>query len=426
MATIPIKEVIRIARQKSPYYQNLYRHLPERDLALEELPIVNQEEFWAANSSVDNRLLTSKPLEGILFRSGGTTGKPKLAYYTREEWESFTQCFGRALGSHGLKGAKRVGNLFYAGQLYASFLFIHESLEFAEEKVLNLPLSGGMEPNDIWDTISELEIDTLAGVPTTILRLADALEARRDKNLWVKRILFGGESLYPDQRERIKEIFGDIHISSIGYASVDGGLLGYADESCGPEEHRVFGETVLEIVDEDTLQPITEEGRAGKILITSLTRTLMPIIRYPAGDRAEWTEPYSPTDRNRRFRLLGRSEEGARIGPVTIYFRDVHDLLKDFSKEFHMLGFQLVITHQAGHDQLHIKMGVRNPKLIPHSVLKELDQNLLKQRPALLHEQEVGDVMPVSWEPVEVSELAINTRTGKLKRVIDLRSCSKK
>ena len=56
----------------------------------------------------------------------------------------------------------------------------------------------------------------------------------------INRLLFGGESLYPDQRAILLSAFPNARAASIGYASVDAGLLGYADSACGPDEHRVF------------------------------------------------------------------------------------------------------------------------------------------------------------------------------------------
>lgn len=245
MPVIPLKDLIRVAREKSGYYRALYERLPQRELELEELPVVNQEEFWNANGFSRNYLLTRDPREGVLFRSGGTTGKPKLSYYTREEWATFTSIFGRALGATGLKDTKRVANLFYAGELYASFLFIHESIEAAQEGVLNLPLSGAMDPLAVLDVIEELQIDTLAGVPTTMLRIVDALSYRKQQLPSVKKILYGGESMYADQRDRLSEAFTGARIASVGYASVDGGLLGTptkpaSQTSTGPSAKRFW------------------------------------------------------------------------------------------------------------------------------------------------------------------------------------------
>ncbi|MFX5046192.1 hypothetical protein ABTC39_20460, partial [Acinetobacter baumannii] len=79
--------------------------------------------------------------------------------------------------------------------------------------------------------------------------------------------------------------FPNARIASIGCACVDAGLIGLSTPDCLADEHRVFEpETIVEIIDEATGEPIDEINRSGMLVVTSLTRTLMPLIRYPVGD----------------------------------------------------------------------------------------------------------------------------------------------
>src|SRR5690606_8712987 len=92
-------------------------------------------------------------------------------------------------------------------------------------------------------------------------------------------------------------------------------------------------------------------GRAGKVVVTSLTRRLMPVLRYPAGDRAEWVD--FP---RRRFRILGRSEEGARIGPVTLYIEDLRQIVSQADVQQLVVGMQVVLRHNDGKDLLVLRL----------------------------------------------------------------------
>jgi len=67
--------------------------------------------------------------DGTAFKSAGTTGKPKFSIYRASEWDSLCEGFGRGMAAGGLRPGERLANLFYAGDLYASFLFITHSLE---------------------------------------------------------------------------------------------------------------------------------------------------------------------------------------------------------------------------------------------------------------------------------------------------------
>lgn len=78
-----------------------------------------------------------------MFKTGGTTGTPRFSCYTREEWREFVTAFGAGLVDAGLRPGHRVADLFYAGELYASFLFILDSLAHAPVANVRLPIGGG-------------------------------------------------------------------------------------------------------------------------------------------------------------------------------------------------------------------------------------------------------------------------------------------
>lgn len=414
-----LHSLVTLVREKSPFYRELYKNLPSKlpesdNELLAILPVIDSAEFWKANSLQDNTLLTGPMKDGIVFKSGGTTGAPKFSVFSRHEWTHFCRTFGRGLTAGGLQEGERVANLFYAGELYASFIFIMKSFEEATNGSLHLPLGGATSPESVLKTIRDLNATTVAGTPTLLVQLAETMVKEGGKAPSLKRLLFGGESLYEDQRERLLEIFPGVTIQSIGYASVDAGLLGYADPTCAPEEHRTFGaETIFEIIDEATGQAIEALGVEGKAFVTYLDRTLMPIIRYPVGDRAVWVEEKG-AHADRRFKLLGRSEEAARVGPVSIFYDDVREIFH--SAGFSLTGFQLITKHFERKDQLVIRLA------LAHDVSSANMVNaLLKARPMLKEEAERGNIHLPIVEIVNHSELEKNPRTGKMKRVMDLR-----
>jgi phenylacetate-CoA ligase len=410
-----LPKLIQYVRKHSPFYRECYAHLgpnPE----LRELPLLESPAFWAANQIHGNRVLTSPLNNGIVFKSGGTSGNPKFSFFTNQEWKTFGQAFGEGMTRGGLTDGERIANLFYVGDLYASFLFIMNSIEASGQQILQFPLSGASDFTHVCETLNEFEIDVWAGVPTTLMKLAEVVY--QTKTHPPKKILFGGETLYPDQRQLLSELFPKTHVQSIGYASVDGGLLGYVDSSCDPQEHRVFSEyTVLELIDEDTGQAIVSTEQAGKLYLTNLTRTFMPIIRYPVGDRAEWTEPETVLF-NRKFRILGRSEEGARVGPATIYYDDVAGVLAGFHEQLHSTGFQLVLRHFEQIDQLIIRVASNSP---PPNLSLKIVEALHRERPLLEKLANQRKIHQLSIEFVKADELVFQIRTGKLKRIIDER-----
>jgi len=412
-----LKHLVKFAREKSPFYREIYHDINVEKFRLEDLPIVDQEKFWIANSLENNQLLTGEIENGIVLKSGGTSGNPKFSIYTKSEWEMFTKIFGEGLDQCNLKNGDRVANLFYSGELYASFIFIMKSLEYAKTPVIHYPITGKCPDANLLEVIQELNINVLAGVPTSFMHLASLVRSKNLK-LPVKKILYGGEGLYQDQRAVLEDCFPGVIISSIGYASVDGGHLGFVDKTCLPGEHVCFNQySIMEILDENTNEPINQAGIVGKLVYTNLERTLMPIIRYPVGDLAKWSNV------GEKFLLQGRSEVGARVGPVTVNRDDFLNILKSYPHKNLIMGFQLIIEHDKQKDFLiwRIASDSSNLKLLGRDI-KQLYQLFNQEKKMYQESVELGLIGDIQIQICEYEDLVKNRRTGKLRNVIDRRN----
>jgi phenylacetate-CoA ligase len=170
----------------------------------------------------------------------------------------------------------------------------------------------------------------------------------------------------------------------------------------------------VELVDELTDEPVTAVGVPGRLLVTNLFRTLMPIIRYPAGDRAVWTDP-----ERQRFRLIGRADEGARVGPIAMPTEDVHEALIAADTGRVMSGMQLVVRRWDNRDGLLLRLvSDREP---PADLTGRLVNAVYAARPIYLEHVEVGNIHPIAVEWVRHGDLVTHPRSGKLVRVVDER-----
>ena len=412
-----LSEIVENAKEHSPYYRELYQSIEFKHLS--DLPIIEQEKFWKSN------VLTSNSSDGIVFKSGGSTGAPKFSYFTSLEWQSFTEAFGWGISQGMIENGDRLANLFYVGDMYASFIFITDSLMWINpnnKKISQFPIAGATDTKAILKTLEEFNINVLVGVPSAILTLLEFYDNHKNQysNIKIEKILFGGEALYPDQLDAYKKIIPDIQIASVGYASVDAGLLGYSSRDCLVGEHRPFDRAnIIEIVDPDTNEVIDDVNRVGKVIVTNLTRKLMPIIRYPAGDLAMWLE--APETPYRKFKLMGRSDEAARVGTISVYFEDTRSLVMKTLSEISGIQFQMIITHFNGLDQLTLKLAGHN--LMGDIKLAErVIEAFKKDKPVYSEVLQKKLIHPLKIEIVDMKEMEANSRTGKLKRVIDRRT----
>lgn len=410
-----LTELVTYARANSPYYSQLYKDIPEQGWKLSELPIIDGSSFWQGSQDVSTwPVLTGKFSDGLIFKTGGTTGASKLSVFSRAEWKSLTTSFSRSIGNH-VKPGDRVANLFYCGDLYSSFMLVHDSMMNMEVPVCEYPFGGSIESAKLIDQLIALDVNVLLGPPSMILGHAAYLEKMNLQLPKVELLLFGCESIFASQMALLKKVMPNMKVASIGYACVDAGIVGACDQTCASGEHKVFSpETIVEIIDEQTGQPITEPGEVGLLVVTALERRLMPVIRYPVGDRAAWVNDSNGTEQ--KFVLKGRSSIGQRIrvGLASMYPDEFDNIITDIIDKHR---WQLMLRHIDSCDHVVLRIA-RNgsddeaQRIIDALFKKDWALRELRDRKQLK--------LLVEWCGQE--ELAINPRTGKLLRVIDHRN----
>ena len=419
-STGSLQELVRFARKHSPYYREHYANFPENVAELNDIPVLDHSSFWAANTGLppDNRVITGPLTDGAVFRTGGTTAVPKASYVTRAELLEGAQSWAACLDRAGLRPGDRVANLLYGGDLYKGFLDL--GLALTNAPTPNFHLSIGVAPleSQAW-TLRTYTATVLVAMPTVMCRLADYLIQIDQKIPSVRLLLYLGELLHKDQKVLLGKAFPSAQIGPIVYGSVDGGLIGLPDSLPGgiDEDPTIYVVNTSSIIMElitDTGDVITAEGVKGNIVITNLVRRLMPIIRYPMGDAAEWVD-YS----SRKFRLCGRGDVGVRVGPASYDIASLKEIVSISLKDEKVHGFQVLLRRAKGMDEMVFRIACQpgNRERSSQGIQEEMDR---------IHEEwtkEVaeGFVNPLVVEWITVQNLHFNARTGKLKEIVDLR-----
>ncbi|GAA1252610.1 hypothetical protein GCM10009665_49160 [Kitasatospora nipponensis] len=415
MPALPLQALVDHARTHSPFYAELYREVPRTISHLTELPVIDQGAFWAANTWPDNRLLTGPLTDAGVYKTGGTTGVPKFSPWSRSEHADSVTAFGAGIVQAGLRAGHRVANLFCAGELYGGFLYIENALHHAPVENVRLPVGGTTTNEYVADLIAGFGVHVLAGEPMKLAAVAECLVQRGEVADSVELLLFGGDLLFADLRPVLSRAFPKAAVSSIGFASIDAGLVGAPVPGDDVRVHEAFpNRTVVELIDEVTGEPITTAGVPGRVVVTNLFRTLMPILRYPTGDRAEWVDPA-----RQRFRLLGRTTEGARVGTVAMPTEEIRSVLIEADPQRYMAGMQLVQRRWDGRDGLIVRLGYLEEP--PAELSERLVEALYTARPLYPEEVALGTIHHLTIEWVPRAELVTNPRTGKLQQVLDER-----
>ncbi|OIP28848.1 hypothetical protein AUK22_03725 [bacterium CG2_30_54_10] len=398
--------------QASPFYRKILEKKSGERIPFDEIPLLDRETLYANSPPVSNDIFTGPLTDAYIYASGGTTGEPKFAVYSNQEYRTATDILGFIYKTAGLEPEDVVGNLFIAGYLWTSFNVAGRALE--NIGCLNLPIGGATDFEHVIKYLETFKATAVVGLPSIIVKLAE--EVRRLKSaLRIRKILYGGEHLRPQTAEFLKQALGTEWIRSAGYACVDTGPIGFQCKHLSGAFHHILEDYQhVEILHQVDFRPCSA-GDPGEIVATNLNRVLMPVLRYRTGDLGKWVpRAECPCGfRGQTFELLGRCDDLLVIGGINLL---PPDLAAGLSKLPNVSpNFQVVARLDKGHDVLVLRLEAETP--VPDSaVVKALVEANYKLSTALK-----DDRLRLEIEWHSPGKIPRNARTGKLKAVVDER-----
>ena len=409
-------------REGSSFYRDRIPAKPLRSLEeLAQIPVVSAHEYREHLPPDGTGILTGDIGTSYSFGSGGTTGKPKFVYRTVAETHANARGLAKGLFLAGF--ARRgdiVGNLLFAGNLWASFVSLNQALEQTGAHIL--PIGGHIDLESQVNLLLAFKANAALTIPSILISIAQYVKRNNITDLKLTRLAYGGEHLFPEARRQLAEVLGAERIVSAGYATNDTGAVGFQDDSCQGGVHLVHEDLhIVEILDLESGQPITEPGKAGKVVVTNVSRHLMPTLRFEVGDMGAWVERPEGGRRLRRFDLLGRSDEVLIIGGFNVSLEMVAGVLAQvpgLSGHFRMLG-----CNEGMLDCLVIEAESEQP--LDGEQTARLEARILE---VLQHEKKefrtwlaTGSIALPRAVVLPPDRLPRNPRTGKIKQVVEQR-----
>ena len=257
-----------------------------------------------------------------LHSSSGTTGNPVAVYHNRRDLESWANLMARSLYAAGVRETDVFQNICGYGLFTGGLGF-----QYGVEKLgcLSIPAGAGNSPRQI-KLMRDFGTTVAHAIPSYLGRLFDVfreegLDPRRDTQLHT--LVIGAEPHTEEHRRRIEEMFGVKAYNSFGLSEMNG--PGVAFECTEQNGLHVWEDAyVLEIIDPVTLQPVTD-GDVGELVMSTLDRQAMPIIRYRTRDLTRILPGPCPCGRTHRRidRISGRSDDmfiikGCNVFPMQI------------------------------------------------------------------------------------------------------------
>jgi phenylacetate-CoA ligase len=333
-----------------PHYRRAFdaKGVQPRDLrALEDLA---QFPFTVKTDLRDNYpfAMFAVPREQVvrIHASSGTTGKPTVVGYTRNDIETWATVMARSIRAAGAR-AGDILHVAYGYGLFTGGLGAHYGAEKLGCTVI--PMSGGQTEKQV-QLIADFKPTVIMVTPSYMLAIAEEMERQGidPRRCSLEIGIFGAEPWTPTMREAIEARLAMDAIDIYGLSEVIG--PGVAQECIETKDGLTVWEDHFypEIVDPATGE-VMPDGEKGELVFTSLTKEALPIIRYRTRDLTRLLPPTARAMR-RIEKITGRSDDMMIIRGVNVFPTQIEELmLKDRALAPH---YQIEITRPRTLDEM--------------------------------------------------------------------------
>jgi phenylacetate-CoA ligase len=329
-----IVSTVRHAYENSPYYRRLFDDKglnPEKIGGVEDfrqIPFTQKSDLRSAYPYG----MAAVPLDKILriHASSGTTGKPIVAGYTRQDLEDWSDAVARICNMAGVT-EKDIAQISFGYGLFTGGFGLHYGLEKLGATVV--PFSSGNTERQL-ALMSDFKTTVLVSTPSFAIYMAEtALDLGYKPDAFGLKIgLFGGEPCSATMREDIENYWGLNATVNYGLTEVVGpGISGECVEKSGM--HILEDIYYPEIIDPVSGE-VLPDGSIGELVLTPLYKEGFPVLRYRTGDITKLIAEPCPCGRTTRRMdyITGRSDDMIIIKGVNVFPSQIEEVLAGFNE----------------------------------------------------------------------------------------------
>ncbi len=336
--------------------------------------------------------------------SSGTTGKPTVVGYTKEDIDTWSAVMARSIRAAGGRSTDIV-HVAYGYGLFTGGLGAHYGAEALGATVV--PVSGGMTERQV-QLMRDFKPDILMCTPSYALVIADEFARQGlDPAQCSARVgIFGAEPWSESMRDEIEKRLGLAALNHYGLSEVIG--PGVASEHLETRDGLTIWEDHFypEIIDPQS-GAILPEGKDGELVITSLTKIGMPVIRFRTRDLTRLL-PGTGRAMRRIARVTGRSDDMLIIRGVNVFPSQIEEILL---KQQRLAPYYVLEVRRDGHlDDLDVLVERRAE--MPAAAKAAVEQDV---------ERSIKGYIGVSTKVHVVEPGTVQRSQGKAVRVIDKR-----
>ena len=356
--------------------------------------------------------LASVPLRECvrLHSSSGTTGNPTVILHTQKDLDEWANQVARNLWMVGL----RPDDVFQNSSGYGMFTG-GLGFQYGAERLgmLTVPAAAGNSLRQI-KFMTDFGTTALHAVPSYVTRLYEVMQEqgvdpRKDTKL--KVLAIGAEPHSEEQRQRIEKMLGVKAYNSFGMSEMCGPGVGF---ECKEQNGLHFWEDyyIVEIVNPETLEPVPD-GEIGELILTSINREAMPLLRYRTRDLTRVLGRGCPCGRNhvRIDRMKGRSDDMMVLRGVNIFPIQIEKILMQFKELAN--NYLITLTTDENNDNMTVEVELEDLFTDDYQKLIQLQKDVKRA---------LKDEILLTPHVKLVPKGSLPTSEGKAVRVVDKRT----
>jgi len=356
--------------------------------------------------------MLSVPLDEVvrLHASSGTTGTPTAVYHTGKDIEVWADSVARCLYMAGVRSRDVFQNIIGYG-LFTGGLGLHYGAEKLGTMVIPSGVGNSRRQVALMRQFGTTVIHIIPSYALKLLETFEELGLDPAKDTCLRIAVVGAEPHTEETRRRIEEAYGVFAANSYGLSEMNGPGVAF-ECPCKTGLHVWEDRYVLEVLDPQSLEPVPE-GEAGEIVLTTLTREAMPLIRYRTRDLARIVPGACPCGRTHRriSRIMGRTDDMFIIKGVNIYPMQIEQVLMGYPEVGN--NYVVVLERDKEVDRLKVRIEISERlAVLPPDMRDRFGARLVRA----LH-----DELLVTPEVELVESGKLPSSEGKAVRVIDRR-----
>ncbi|CDE72717.1 uncharacterized protein BN810_00349 [Acidaminococcus sp. CAG:917] len=408
-----LKKAVEYAYNNSKFYKNMFDRSGLKPSDIQTLEDIRKIPFTVKTDLRDNYPygLNAVPMEDIarIHASSGTSGKPTVVTYTKNDLEMWSECMARLITMAGVT-KKDIVQISFGYGLFTGALGLHQGMEKVGATVI--PASSGNTERQIM-LLKDLGATVLVATPSYALYIAEMIEKMGlDINDFKLRVgLFGSEASSVEMHNELERRLHVLSTDNYGLSEIIGpGVAGECTYKQGLHVNEDY--FYIEILNPETFEPVPD-GEYGELVITALSKEAMPILRYRTKDITRIIPGTCPCKRTMRRldKFQGRTDDMLVIRGVNVFPSQIEGVLMDIPEVGS--SYEIVVTRENYMDKLEVSVEVADSGLLDN--YKKLEELRAKIR------HNLKTVLQIDAAVKLVEPLTLKRFEGKAKRVTDLR-----